>query len=194
MHFNINAFIYVLQFKWKYCLYLCVLTCLPLMLEHYFIFPVTCIWSNIHLTLLVIQQLATHPKSSKIRGNTKWLSLNHLEPASLIPFSSDEKGECSWACYTLDRFRNAPSKELLLKGTYWVSSPTDSCPGNRKASDGTTMAQTDLIWFMCSLAIFKVGKLPTKNRPLLPNNFNFFVRLEHSNILLPPPSQGPQCL
>lgn len=46
--------------------------------------PVNCIWSKIHLTLLVIQQLATLPKSSKMRGNTKWLSLNHLETTRLM--------------------------------------------------------------------------------------------------------------
>lgn len=51
--------------------------------------PVTCIWNEIPLTLLVIQQLAALPKSSKIRGKTKWLSLNHLEPARLISSSPD---------------------------------------------------------------------------------------------------------
>lgn len=74
-----------------------------------------------------------------------------------------------------------------------MSSPRGSCPWNRRAADGT-VAQTDFTWFMCFLAIFKVVKLHIENGALLPNNFNFFVRLEHSSVFLPPPSQEPQCL
>lgn len=75
-----------------------------------------------------------------------------------------------------------------------MNSPTDSCLWNRKAADGTPVAQTDLALFMCFLAIFKVGKLPRENGALLPNDFNFFVRLENNNIFLRPQSQVPQCL